>query len=80
MDLESIAIVKGLFIVVNRVASWFGSGYFITKGFRQKTWHHIWVGIGISLVMFLMLVGGLKLIWGVDVMSYFVFWRKFQAG
>ncbi len=51
MVLGAAAIVKGFLILVNRVASWFGSGYFLRKGFRSKKKRYFFVSLLISATM-----------------------------
>lgn len=52
----TLPIIKWLLILINRVASWFGSGYFVKKGLREKRKRYFVLAIALSVVMFLALV------------------------
>ena len=56
------AMIKGIFLVMNRATSWFGSLYFFRKGKIKKKKRYYLVGLSVSLTMFLLLLLGLKII------------------
>jgi hypothetical protein len=52
----ALPVVKWLLILVNRIASWFGSGYYLKKGLREKRKRYIFFAVVLSVVMFFALV------------------------
>ena len=56
------ALFKGIFLVINRITSWFGSLYFIRKGHKKKKRRYYLVGITIWIIMFGLLLLGFAII------------------
>jgi len=56
MLFETAAIVKGFLIALNRITSWVGSGYFLKKGAQERKKRYVLLAIGLSIVMFLLLM------------------------
>jgi hypothetical protein len=54
--LGTLPIIKWLLILINRVASWFGSGYFVKKGLKEKRKRYFVLAIALSLALFLVLL------------------------
>ena len=52
-----ISILKGFIFISNRLASWFGSGYFVRKGIRrkEKRYFNLIIAVLLSVVMFFVL-------------------------
>jgi hypothetical protein len=55
MIVGPIIFYKWFFIVANRITSWFGAGYFVKKGYKQKKWRYYFVAVLISLIMLLIM-------------------------
>lgn len=49
------AIIKGAIFISNRLASWFGSGYYVKKGIKHKKKRFYVVAVVISVLMFWLL-------------------------
>lgn len=50
-------LVKGIIILTNRIVSWFGSGYLIHKGRKEKRRRYYVAAAVVSIVMLLALYG-----------------------
>ena len=51
---------KAGYFIANRVASWFGTAYFLKKGYRKNKWGYYVIGLLLSLAMFFSLSMGLR--------------------
>lgn len=60
--LETAFIAKGLYFLINRIASWFGVGYFFKKAYREKRPIYYLYAVCLSLLMLGILYLGYKLI------------------
>ena len=62
MIFESAVFLKWVFVITNRIMSWFGSGYYLKKGYQKKDWRYYLVAALISLLMFGLLMSVLILV------------------
>jgi hypothetical protein len=54
--LISIALItKGFIVLLNRCASWFGSGYYFKKAFRERKKRYIFLAVLISVVLLILM-------------------------
>jgi hypothetical protein len=60
IQLAPLFFTKWIVIAVNRIASWFGAGYFLKKGIRYKQRRYWAAALIVSIVMTVGLIIALK--------------------